>query len=495
MNNKTLAIVLGTVAKLAVMVMLNLPSLAAAVVPVNTQLPTVSGALKVGSTITVNPGEWTGDHPITFAYNYKICSSAGTNCIKAPGLFANGPRPTLLLVAGTAGKRIKVVVTATNPSGKKTATTALTGTVAAYPSSVAPLVEFVNGLPEDGSYSRKVIFQFQPTGTGVTLTCQLDNNPAKACPTNNKVTYGNLALGSRTVKVTATNSYGSQVASHTWTVDPLPDPVECIKADSSACYHPPVGATWQWQLNPDSGQTEINTSIVADMYDIDGYANDATVVEKLKSLPGNSVANRSVTCYITAGTLENWRLDSENLDPQVLGNTYSGFADERWIDVRQLSKVGPWIKEKMQMCKDKGFDAIEFDNVDGWQPDNKTGLNITFEDEVAFIVYLANSAHDLGLTMAHKSNVEQIPQVLDYVDFAVVEECFAYKECTRSDPNTDGLYGYDMFIEAGKPVFEVEYKKYDPDNNVCARANSLDFSTMYKKVNLGSYRVPCWPGN
>lgn len=492
MQNKTLAITLGIAGKLAIIVIASLPSLAAAVVPVNTQLPTVSGTLKVGSTITINPGVWTGDHPITFAYNYKICSSTGTDCIKAPGLFTAGPRPTLLLVAGTAGKKIKVVVTATNPSGKKNATTALTGVVAAYPSSAAPLVEYINGLPEDISYSSKTIFQFQPTGTGITLTCQLDNQPAKTCPTNNKVTYGNLTPGSHTVKVTATNSYGSQVASHTWTVAPLPAPVACIKADSSACYHPPVGATWQWQLNPDNGQTGINTSIVADMYDIDGYANDAAVVALLKSLPGNKVPNRSVTCYITAGTLENWRSDSEDLNPQVLGNTYSGFADERWIDVRQLSKVGPWLEKKMQMCKDKGFDAIEFDNVDGWQTANKTGLNITFEDEVAFIVYLANSAHDLGLTMALKSNVEQIPNVLNYVDFAVVEECFAYKECTRTDPNTEGQYGYDMFIEAGKPVFEVEYKRYDPSNNVCARANSLDFSTMYKKVALDSYRVACW---
>jgi len=473
----------------------SLANVASAVVPSNTQLPTVSGTLKVGSTITVNPGVWNGEHPITFAYKYQVCSATGTNCVAAPGLFPNGPRPTLLLVAGTAGKRIKVIVTATNPSGKKNATTALTGVVAAYPSSAAPLVEFINGLPETESYSSRTIFQFQPTGTGVSLTCQLDNRPATVCPASNKVTYGNIAPGSHTMKVTATNSYGTSVASHTWTVVPLPAPVSCVKADGSACYHPPVGATWQWQLNPDNGQTAINTAIVADMYDIDGYANDAAVVDQLKSLPGNSVSNRNVTCYITAGTLENWRADSEDLSPQVLGNPYSGFTDERWIDVRQISKVDPWLKKKMQMCKDKGFDAIEFDNVDGWQTANKTGLNITFEDEVAFIVYLANSAHDLGLTMALKSNVEQIPQVLSYVDFAVVEECFAYKECTRTDPNTDGQYGYDMFIEAGKPVFSVEYKKYDPANNFCARANNLQFSTMYKKVDLDSYRVPCWSGN
>ncbi len=215
------------------------------------------------------------------------------------------------------------------------------------------------------------------------------------------------------------------------------------------------------------------------------------MVSKLKSLPGTSVASRAVTCYITAGTLENWRSDSELLDPRILGNTYSGFADERWIDIRQLSKLRPWLEAKMDMCKAKGFDAIEFDNVDGWSTANNVGLNITPEDEVAFIVYLSWAAHERGMSMALKSNVEQVPQVLNYVDFAVVEECFANQECTRNDPNSDGKYGYDLFINDGKPVFEVEYNPYSVSNNVCSRSNALKFSTLYKNVDLDAYRVSC----
>jgi hypothetical protein len=319
----------------------------------------------------------------------------------------------------------------------------------------------------------------------------LDSLPAKACPTNGKVTYSNLLPGTHAINVTAKNTFGTEVASHTWAVETLPPPLPCARDDGSACYTPPVATTWQWQLNFDNNQTTINTAIKADMYDIDGYANDAATIATLKSLAGHNVASRSVTCYITAGTLENWRPDTELLDVEVLGNTYAGFADERWIDVRLISQIRPWLEAKMDMCRAKGFDAIEFDNVDGWQPDNKTGLNITADDEIAFIVYMANAAHARGMSMALKSNVEQVPAVLPYVDFAVVEECFAYKECTRADPNTDGQYGYDDFINVGKPVFEVEYKKYSPTNNVCAKANALGFSTLYKKVDLNSYRVAC----
>lgn len=461
-----------------------IPSMAATLT--NTQPPSISGTFQVGSTIAVDPGVWNQPGPITFAYKYQICSASGTNCTKTPGLFPNGPRPTLLLVSGTEGKRIKVKVTATSLNGTRSAITALSEPVAAYSSTSAPLIEFINGFPDDISYSSKTIFQFQPTGTGVTLSCQLDNNPFQPCPSNNKVTYGNLTPGSHRVKVKAENAFGSTITSHTWTVESLPDPVPCPD-----CYKPPVETTWQWQLNPDTGETTIDTSIVADMYDIDGFDNSAAVVSQLKSLPGTSVPSRGVTCYITAGTLENFRSDSDALNPQLLGNPYAGFPDERWIDIRGISQLDSWLGNRLDMCKSKGFDAVEFDNVDGWSPSNRTGLNLTFEDEIAFIAYFANEAHQRGLSVAHKSNVEQIPEILDYVDFAVVEECFKYKECTRQDPNTGGKYGYDMFIEANKPVFEVEYKPYDPNNNACDRANTLGFSTLYKKVKLDSYRVAC----
>ena len=466
----------------------------AATAPKNTAPPTISGTLEVGSWITVDPGQWTGDHPITFAYKYQTCNASGGSCALAPGLFANGPRRELLLLAATAGKRIEVTVTATNPAGKKAVTSQLTSAIAAYPATAAPLVEFVNGVPDptEPSHSSSTIFEFQATGTGVSLTCQIDAKAAAACPASGKVTYSNLAPGSHTVNVTAKNTFGTKVASYTWTVEALPLPLTCVRDDGSSCYEPPVGTTWQWQLNPDAKQTTINTSVVADMFDVDGYDNTASMISTLKSLPGDHVSSRGTTCYITAGTLENWRPDSENLNPEVLGNPYTGFTDERWIDVRQISQIRPWLEAKMDMCKSKGFDAIEFDNVDGWQPSNKTGLNITPEDEVAFIVYMANAAHSRGMTMAHKSNVEQVPDVLPYVDFAVVEQCFQYKECTRADKNTDGQYGYDDFINAGKPVFEVEYKAYSPTNNVCAKANALGFSSMYKHVALNSYRVPCW---
>ena len=61
----------------------------AAVAPANTALPTISGTAAVGQTLTANPGTWTGDQPIVYAYRWLRCNAAGNNCVDIPGGQAN----------------------------------------------------------------------------------------------------------------------------------------------------------------------------------------------------------------------------------------------------------------------------------------------------------------------------------------------------------------------------------------------------------------------
>ena len=129
------------------------PVAAADTKPVKVVAPTLSGTYAVGSTVTVTPGTWTGVAPITFSYLFQTCSTSGSSCTNAPGLFAKGMRPRLLLVAATAGKTLRVKVTATNPLGAASVTTALSAPIAAYPSNAPPLVELVNGVPDAQSWS------------------------------------------------------------------------------------------------------------------------------------------------------------------------------------------------------------------------------------------------------------------------------------------------------------------------------------------------------
>jgi hypothetical protein len=135
------------------------------------------------------------------------------------------------------------------------------------------------------------------------------------------------------------------------------------------------------------------------------------------------------------------------------------------------------MKDRMDRCARKGFDGIEFDNVDGYS--NATGFPLTAGDQLRYDVWLANQAHRRGLSVALKNDVEQVDDLLPYFDYALNEECFTYDECDRLTP----------FVDAGKAVFGVEYE-LDTDE-FCPQANDLNFNFLKKKLSLRVWRVPC----
>lgn len=107
---------------------------AAAAPPKRTTLPTVMGIAQVGKTLAVGKGTWSGTTPMTFAYKWKRCDTAGANCTRIVG--ATGS--TYLVVTADVGKTIRVVVTATNRSGSASATSVPTAVVTQPPPPPPP---------------------------------------------------------------------------------------------------------------------------------------------------------------------------------------------------------------------------------------------------------------------------------------------------------------------------------------------------------------------
>jgi hypothetical protein len=103
--------------------------IAAVVPPANTSLPTISGTLRDGQTVTASPGTWTGTAPITYAYQWRRCDSAGANCADIAGATAQ----TYALVSADVGRTIRISVAASNGAGASSATSGATGVVAADP--------------------------------------------------------------------------------------------------------------------------------------------------------------------------------------------------------------------------------------------------------------------------------------------------------------------------------------------------------------------------
>jgi hypothetical protein len=86
--------------------------------------PTVGGDVETGGMALASPGDWSGVGPISYAYQWQVCTSA---CASIPG--ATGP--TYTPTAADLAARLVVLVTASNQ--------AMSYTVASAPSSpVAP---------------------------------------------------------------------------------------------------------------------------------------------------------------------------------------------------------------------------------------------------------------------------------------------------------------------------------------------------------------------
>lgn len=233
-----------------------------------------------------------------------------------------------------------------------------------------------------------------------------------------------------------------------------------------AHWTPAPGTTWQWQLT-----TPVDRSVAADVYDIDLFDNDASVVSALHA------QGRRAICYLSAGSYEPGRPDSDSFPAAVLGNELEGWPGERWLDIRRLDVLGPLMERRLDLCRQKGFDGVEPDNVDAYT--NNSGFPLTPADQLRYNRFLADAAHARGLGVGLKNDLDQVPQLEPHFDFAVVEQCYEYNECGRLS----------RFVAAGKAVFIAEYS-VDP-GQFCAQAQSAGFSAIRKRLELDAWRQSC----
>lgn len=237
----------------------------------------------------------------------------------------------------------------------------------------------------------------------------------------------------------------------------------------SSWWRPTVDLTWQWQI----GDNDIDTSIEADVYDIDLYV-DQSIIDELHA------DGRRVIGYISVGSWEDWRPDKDDFPEEVLGNNYEGWKGERWLDIRQIDKLAPILLARLDLCAAKGFDAVEPDNME--IHGNHTGFPITYGDQLKYALWLADEAHKRGLAIGVKNAPDQVKDLVDHFDFAITEDAFYHGWAEKMRP----------FVEAGKPVFDAEYTDLDGDfESFCQRSKRLKFSTILKNRGLDAWLGTC----
>lgn len=254
-----------------------------------------------------------------------------------------------------------------------------------------------------------------------------------------------------------------------------PDP-EIPPVTSGAWYRPSVATTWQWQL-----QEEVNTGYDVALYELDLFETPTSVITALQG------SGRRVLCYFSAGSWEDFRPDAAQFPSAVLGSIYSGFEDERWLDIRSPA-VMTLMKARLDLAVTRGCDGVEADNVDGF--DNATGFPLTATEQLVFNRTLYNEAHNRGLAVAMKNDLGQVAALIEYVDLHVNERCHELDECNLLDP----------FISQGKPVLNAEYLDlFVTDEGardaMCALARSRGLRTLVLPEDLDdSFRFSCDAG-
>ena len=246
--------------------------------------------------------------------------------------------------------------------------------------------------------------------------------------------------------------------------DPTETPQSCPQDCPRSIWQPKLGTTWHWQL---TGSLDMNVNV--QMYDIDLFDTSAQTIAQLQA------KGRTVICYFSAGSYEDWRPDKAAFPAAAKGLKMDGW-DELWLDIR-AANVRDIMRKRLDLAQQKGCDGVEPDNVDGYQ--NKTGFPLTAQDQLDFNRFLAKEAHQRSLSIGLKNDLDQVKQLVGDFDWALNEECLSYSECNLLQP----------FLDAGKAVFHVEYDK--TKSQICPKVPT-GFSSMIKHWDLDAWATVCW---
>jgi hypothetical protein len=240
-----------------------------------------------------------------------------------------------------------------------------------------------------------------------------------------------------------------------------------------AYWMPTPGTTFQIQL---VNCETVDTSFNVQAYEVDLFDTPTTTITQLKN------AGRKVICYFSAGSYEDWRPDAGQFPASILGKPLDGWEGENWLNVSKFtetSALGTIMKNRMNLAVQKGCDAIDPDNVDGYTQDS--GFVITYNDQLVYNRWFTTYGHSKGLAVGLKNDAEQMADLVSYYDFSVNEECFEYNECNVFLP----------FINQNKPVFNIEYNL--ATSAFCPQANTMRFSSQKKDYDLDATPTTyCW---
>ena len=500
----------------------------------------ITGRLRDGSVVTAAGLTWRpgalprGDRLLSFAvsYTWKSCPVAGSCRAAADSTVT--PFAAWRYRAGHAdtGRRIRVTETAaevveTSPATfsfrvvRASATTVTAAAVRAYPAGRRPVSAFSNGTPERRTASDEENFQVSAphynSAAGVpSQRYRVGRGRWHALPANRVFSTGRLRPGRHQVSVRTADRAGATFIRFSWRVVRLPAPVACRPRPHRPCWYPPhLNARhhpmrWDWQIGRVAPLQRTGRQAV-DIYDVDGFLTTAAQVRAIRTRwQASTLRHPKAVCYLDLAW-EDYRPDGSPGGPSfprsVLGHVYFGFPQERWVDLRQLDALKPMLDRRIAMCARKGFDAVELDDIDSFDPPSTTGFRLTPGDAQNFLAYAFNQVHRDGMTALWKNSPLLSWWGRQYTDGAVVEECYVFHQCFAAQLRGSRNYGitctglggrtpcgWDDFTAdrtrhqpSGKWVGEAEYSN---DHFVCDPGQQCQGRRQFRSFCRAVYAPP-----
>lgn len=250
---------------------------------------------------------------------------------------------------------------------------------------------------------------------------------------------------------------------------------------------PPSGAIkWDWQIGA-STEAAIVAPAGAQLIDVDLFTTSAGKVAALKA------AGLYTVCYINAGSWQPGLPDSAQYPDSLKIQADPDWPGEYFLDITDVFKsnstLAPILRARLALCRAKGFDAVEPDNLQN--DENVTGGRITTQQQLDFNGWIADEAHAAGLAVFQKNGPDKILQrdrtgkmMVEKFDAILNEECQQFDECA---PLAE-------YVSRGKLALNVEYAV----SVNCTISNRYTINSIRKDLSLvgkndNGYRLEACP--
>jgi alpha-tubulin suppressor-like RCC1 family protein len=264
--------------------------------PVNTSLPTISGTTKQGQTLSASHGSWSNS-PTAYAYRWDRCTASGAICADIGGATSS----TYVLALGDVGSTMRVIVTAANSHGSKSATSSQTAVVAGLPpANTAPPA--ILGTVKQGQTLSASNGSWSNSPTSYAYQwrrCDSSGNGCSSISAASSSTYLLRAadVGSTIrVVVTASNAYGSANATSAQTATVVTFTSAVSAGFDYSCALSSNGTIKCWGYN---GEGELGNGSFTD-------SSSPVQVSGITDATAISAGNDHTCALISDGTVECW---------------------------------------------------------------------------------------------------------------------------------------------------------------------------------------------